>query len=157
MKRRCFTLSELVVLVLLLAVMAVLLLYTLGCMDKRRKARQLRCITNLNKLQEALCMYGDDNRSYLPDKDNAPGLATLLRLNYINDTRLFVCPGTKDTPAENWQALMADGDRHCSYAYKGALYMNDLTPQTIILQDKPGNHRRLQHSIMGDFSVVQRK
>ena len=153
MKKSSFSLVELIVVVAMLAAVAVIALCILGSIDKRHKRQQLACLNNLAQLKTALQLYGDDNRSYLPDKDNGAGLASLLRLKYIDNASLLVCPGTKDAAAPNWQALCTEGDRHCSYLYNGALYMNDLTPQSIILQDKKGNHRKLQQTIWGDFSV----
>lgn len=154
MKKRCFSLVELVVVVVLLAVVAAILLYVLSSAAKRREAQRKTCLFgNLKELSMSLSLYGDDNRSYLPAGDNAAGLSTLMRLNYLNDSKTLVCPATKDTPAANWQELAKDGERHCSYLYKGGLYMNDLTPETVIMQDKEGNHRKLQQAVMGDFSV----
>ena len=157
MKKRCFSLVELVVVVVLLAVVAVILLLWLRSAEKRRQAQLLGCMDNLKQLQVALQMYGDDNRSYLPDGDNAAGLSTLLRLEYVKDCKLLVCPGTKDMPANNLQAFLERGEQHCSYLYNGGLYMNDLTPQNVIVRDKAGNHRKVQQTIMGDFTVKQEK
>ncbi len=158
MKKRCFSLVELVVVVVLLAAVAVILLLWLGSAAKRRKAQQMTCLYgNLKELSMSLSLYGDDNRSYLPDGDNAAGLSTLLRLNYLKNSKTLVCPATKDIPAADWRELAKDGEQHCSYLYNGGLYMNDLTPQNVIVRDKAGNHRKVQQTIMGDFSVKQEK
>lgn len=157
MKKRCFSLVELVVVVVLLAAVAVILLLWLSSAEKRRQAQLMGCMDNMKQLQIALQMYGDDNRSYLPDGNNATGLATLLRLGYVKDGKVLICPGTKGTPADNWQAFLQGDEQHCSYLYNGGLYMNDLTPQNVILRDKAGNHRKVQQTIMGDFTVKQEK
>ena len=163
MRKRFFSLIELVVVIVLLAVVAVVLLSIVISADNRNRKLQMNCMFgNMKEIAMALSLYGDDNRSYLPDGNNAAGLSSLLRFKYLDDSKLFVCPATLNTPAGSWQELSKetisgngkkDATLHCSYLYKGGLYMNDLTPDTIVLKDKPENHKKTVQFINGSFAV----
>jgi prepilin-type N-terminal cleavage/methylation domain-containing protein len=59
-----FTLIELLVVIAIIAILAGLLLPALG--EARRKAHQIKCISDQRQLMLALRMFGDDNSGRLP-------------------------------------------------------------------------------------------
>jgi prepilin-type N-terminal cleavage/methylation domain-containing protein len=85
-----FTLVELLVVIGIIAVMISILLPTLGRV--RESALRTKCTSNLRQLHNALQLYANANRGYLPPKYelrkmtlNAADIAAQKRLNQLNE------------------------------------------------------------------------
>ncbi len=79
-----FTLIELLVVIVIIGILAAILMPALSI--ARKKARESRCIANLNQFYKAFEMYGTDY-----PKDRPPWLSNMYK-NYISDKRLYICP-----------------------------------------------------------------
>lgn len=64
MKRKYFTLIELLIVIAIIAILAAMLLPALN--KARDKAKQIKCVSNLKQLYTTLRLYADDNRDLLP-------------------------------------------------------------------------------------------
>jgi prepilin-type N-terminal cleavage/methylation domain-containing protein len=82
--KRGFTLVELLVVIAILSLLAGILFPVLA--QTRAKAREAACMSNLRQIGLGLRMYRDDF-------DELPPHLSRLFPAYVNDPRLFVCPG----------------------------------------------------------------
>lgn len=93
MRRRAFTLVELLIVIGIIAVLAGFLL-TSGSRVRKQSA-QLQCANNLRHLAMAFTMYAQDNEGRFPDpfKTFAPGLPPITKyLGRVDPATVAVCP-----------------------------------------------------------------
>ena len=173
-----FTLIELLVVIGIIAILAAMLMPALS--KAREKANQADCMSQLKQIGLALKMYANDQRGWFPavlDDDgtvsdkthNTPGLGVLLRDDYIETAKIFVCRSSKHTvPQKNgddpaYQVMLdnatdtasgKDGNKEiCSYLYYGAVNSDDATAEHGIVRDKNVNHKVLGNVLFGDSHV----
>ena len=89
MKRRCFTLIELLIVIAIIAILAGLLMPALN--QAREKARFISCAAKLKTLGTAMNMYCDDYKSYMPYNELKVNAAGMFMMTYM-DRRKGVPP-----------------------------------------------------------------
>jgi len=94
MKRRAFTLVELLVVVAVIAVLIAILLPALS--RARESGRRAKCMVNERQLATAAILYVSDSNS-LVLRDNATQWVTPLN-NYVNTEKVRLCPETLTDP-----------------------------------------------------------
>ena len=97
------------------------------------KARRISCCSNLKQLGICLMIYADDNKGHFPDKDGDAGLEMLRQQDYLTDYDVYLCPSTSDLAPKS-------GSVKSSYIYHGGL-TTAAPEKTILMEDKPGNHK----------------
>ena len=73
MKRKCFTLIELLIVIAVIAILAAMLLPALN--KARDAAHKIACLNHLSSIGKAMLMYANDNNDSLPPYRNTPDLA----------------------------------------------------------------------------------
>ncbi|MDA1274231.1 MAG: type II secretion system protein [Verrucomicrobia bacterium] len=97
LRRRGFTLVELLTVIAIIAVLATLLTSALG--SAKRKARQAACTSNLRQVALALNMYLDDHTR------RPRALGTLVSTRYLPAPGVLRCPEDK---TDNWGGLIQE-------------------------------------------------
>jgi len=85
--------------------------------DKETLDRKI-CAENVRKIAEALQMYSNVFDGAFPKPDGAAGLDTLIKKGFIEDPKVFICPGIGHVPTKKGAPLT---DETCDYAYRGGL------------------------------------
>ena len=93
----------------------------------------INCMSNLKQLGTALYTYASVNNDYFPDRDGDAGLDMLRQQNYLTDYGIYLCPATSDSTPKS-------GLVKSSYIYHGGL-TTSAPEKTILMEDKPGNHK----------------
>lgn len=106
MRRRAFTLVELLVVIAVIAILAALLLPALA--GAKERARQTFCASNLRQIALAVMMFADDHEHTYPHQpeDGLPakimgGHGTNyydLLMPFVGRAQLWLCPSTYDSP-----------------------------------------------------------
>lgn len=177
-----FTLIELLVVIGIIAILAAMLMPALS--KAREKANQADCMSQLKQIGLALKMFANDQRGWYPtDKTenddgtftitakshNTSGLSLLLRDDYIETPKIFVCRSTRHTvPSKGTNDSIDDtmynddndtadgtgGSKEiCSYLYYGGIHSDDATAEHGVVRDKNLNHKVVGNVLFGDSHV----
>ncbi len=101
--------------------------------EPREKSRRISCMSNLKQLGTCLYMYAEANNGHFPDRDGDAGLDMLRQQNYLTDYDTYLCPSTSDSAPKS-------GSVKSSYIYYGG-FTTAAPEKTILMEDKPGNHK----------------
>lgn len=105
--RAAFTLTELLVVLALMALLAGLLLPALG--QAKARARSLQCLNHLRQLGVATLIYADENREkvqvHFPAVTNQTWGSVLSRNQPRMAFNLFVCPGYPPKVFQDWRRI----------------------------------------------------
>ena len=110
---------------------------------------RLSCASNLKQIGLALKQYSMDNDQHFPPYDGAAGLELLRSNDYLNDSKLYICPFTTTTPAASGMPLT---EATCSFEYRGGLTEDD-SVDSWIAHDKPKNHKDYGNILFVDGHV----
>ena len=117
---RGFTLIELLTVIAIIAVLAAILMPVIN--RARENARQAQCTSNLVQIAAAMTAYYMDYRAYPPPPVQAGGRwqggVSALFPDYVDDSKLLVCPDDRRDPAVGGDVL-AYSSYNAAYNYFG--------------------------------------
>ena len=131
MRRRAFTLVELLVVIAMIATLAALLLPVFS--KAKEAGRGTACLSNLHQIGVALQLYVQDNRNHLPvmrDKSlttsNTLPSPDVVLSNYLGNVNVLRCPSDgpryfeKTGSSYSWNSLLngEDGDHLEAFGMK---------------------------------------
>jgi len=183
MKRRGFTLIEILVSVAIISILASMLLPVLG--RSREKARRAHCMANLRSIGQAISAYSNDwNENYPTLVGTATSTFTpspavgdgarslgLLYKKYLDDAGVFICPSSPPavnprdpvrgvTPAvDSVSGMISD---QCSFGYDPT-HRQGHSSEVSLAADTPGsgpnnasdNHLREGQNVLQNFGGVK--
>ena len=126
MKRRAFTLIEMLVVIAIIATLAALLMP--GLSRARAKARRAACIAACRNLSSIHLFYREDNRGLWPDFET-PGECLYVLEPYTEDPSAWFCPASYIDPkpiVRDWVAYPESGG-----TLRGATYSFDANTNAV--------------------------
>jgi prepilin-type processing-associated H-X9-DG protein len=145
-RRSAFSLVELLVVIGLIAVLIGLLLPALQ--KARESANRTKCLANLRTLAQAMVMYVQNNKGWLPNQnppntvnDLAMTTEALVNLNrdYIRAPQVFHCPSDRDPAPEtldNSDYALPNSTR-TSYDFYSVWWLPEFGPKIVKVKDAP--------------------
>ena len=141
-KKSKFTLTELILIICVVAVLAIISLFWLN--KAREGARRICCTSNLCMIGLSLRMYSQNNNNEFP---SMPGRAGFEMLR--SDVYHYTCPSTKDKIPTNGNDLRTS---QVSYMYACAL--NEATSvDSGLARDRDTNHSKYGNVLFVDGHV----
>jgi prepilin-type N-terminal cleavage/methylation domain-containing protein/prepilin-type processing-associated H-X9-DG protein len=136
--RRGFTLTELLVVVAVIALLAALLIPALS--RSRDTAYRIACLHHVGQIQLAGAMYALDNSGFLPPHEPQPGSKWPSQLqNTLKDPNILLCPvDSLDTSSSPTNHLAAFDTQPRSYVMNGFydFFANRLEPSDMAMLTK---------------------
>ena len=91
----CFTLIELLVVIAIIAILAAMLLPALSA--ARARARSIACLNQVKQINQAMMLYVDDNKEWMPPykfpaSNSTATWVTLITGDAYASEKLFICP-----------------------------------------------------------------
>lgn len=115
----------------------------------REEATRAACAQNLREVGLACKLYAQTYQDTLP-----ADFKSMAQAKFRNVYRLTNCPGNSTPQAPRDPAALEDPD-YCDYLYLGnGITLKQLTPQTVIAADRPGNHSGYINVLTGDGRVT---
>ena len=133
MKKKRFTLGELIIVLAILVILALMVSMYLPDRYRHEKRRRVNCNANLKQIGLALLMYSGDANGYFILTPNGNNFEPLNQMELLNDSKVFGCPSSIDI------AITA---RSSTYRYGGSGIRDDNTEATTttLATDRSGNH-----------------
>jgi prepilin-type N-terminal cleavage/methylation domain-containing protein/prepilin-type processing-associated H-X9-DG protein len=146
MNRAGFTLIELMIAVSIMLILYVMMLSPLSqsFQDKQKVA----CQRNLELMYLALKMYAEDNALNFPAIAGAPtSEAPLSALvpRYTTETRIFICPGSRDRPLPEAEPFPR---RKISYAYYMGRSLTDGAGAVLVSDEQVDSEAKIQDQLV---------
>ena len=146
LRQTAFTLVELLVVIGIIAVLIGILLPTMS--RARESANKTKCLANLRTLGQAMTMYANYSKGWLPNMNpastvNDPAATTevLVALNrdHIRAAATFHCPSDRDSAPERIETADYDvpNSARTSYDFYSVWWLPEFGPKITKVKDAP--------------------
>lgn len=130
--------KEIIIIVVVVLILFILL-FTFAN-QSRENGRRTACASHLSAIGLACRMYSTELKGPFPSDDGVFGFERLRAGGYLENTKMYTCPSTKDEIAENAEIT----PKNTSYIYIGGAdkLTEDSDEFSSVAWDKQGNHSR---------------
>jgi len=146
-KKTKFTLTELILIIFVVAILGVLASFWIS--KERQKAKSTNCASSLKGIGFAIRMYSEDFNKEFPNKPGRAGFEMLRSGAYLDNGKMYTCPSTKDKIPDGCDLRSSP----VSYMYASAL--NEATSvDSGLARDNNTNHSKYGHVLFVDGYVT---